>query len=108
MDLITAGRLLENVCKKGSWVKIKLVGDGVNVSKDAIGTQVSLPGGNNGNKTLIRQVEVGTGRGNSNDHVLHFGIGQRSESVEATIYWLDGHVQVEEVQANQRSVIVYQ
>ena len=44
-------------------------------------------------KTLTRQVEAGTGEGNQNDLVLHFGLGHLTGPVDAEILWPDGKVQ---------------
>jgi hypothetical protein len=38
----------------------------------------------------VRQVEAGTGQGNQNDLVLHFGLGGSSGAVEIEIDWPDG------------------
>lgn len=74
LDLATAGRVFANVGTGGHWFEVRLVGDGVAACRDAIGAQVrvTLPDG----RVLARQVEVGTGEGNANSPVLHFGFGE--------------------------------
>ena len=86
-DLVTAGQLFENVAPKKHWLEIRLEGDGKSVNRSAIGAQVriSLPKG-----ILTRQVEAGTGEGNQNDHVLHFGLGDHTLAVGIEIFWPDG------------------
>ena len=54
------------------YLKVKLHGDGVNISREAIGAQVRID--LNG-RTLTRQVEAGMGQGNQNELTLHFGVG---------------------------------
>ncbi|MCY2938670.1 MAG: CRTAC1 family protein [Planctomycetota bacterium] len=87
LDLVTAGQLFENVAPKKHWLEIRLEGDGKSVNRSAIGAQVriSLPKG-----ILTRQVEAGTGEGNQNDHVLHFGLGDHTLAVGIEIFWPDG------------------
>ena len=54
----------------------------------AIGAQVrvTLPDG----RTLSRQVEAGTGEGNANSPILHFGLGDFAGTVKVEIRWPDG------------------
>jgi enediyne biosynthesis protein E4 len=87
LDLVTAAKLFENSAAKGHWLEIRLVGDGNTVNRSAIGTQVriSLP-----NQTLTRQVEAGTGEGNQNDLVLHFGLGNHMQPARLDILWPTG------------------
>ncbi len=87
LDLVTAGKLFENQGTAGNWLEIRLKGDGKKVNRSAVGAQaiIKLKG-----KTLIRQVEAGTGEGNQNDLVLHFGLGAQTERVEVEIHWPGG------------------
>ena len=87
VDLITAGKLFLNRGNGNSWLKVKLQGDGKIVNSDAIGSQVriKLKG-----KVLTRQVEAGTGEGNQNELVLHFGLGGHKEAVDLEIFWTKG------------------
>ncbi len=75
LDLVTAGKLFENLMAKGDWLAVRLEGDGVAINRSAIGAQVRIE---LGDRTLTRQVEAGTGQGNQNDLSLHFGLGARS------------------------------
>lgn len=97
VDLVTAGRLWMNATESGGrWVAIRLRGDGRRVHRDAIGAQVriDLPDG----RTITRTVECGTGEGNANGPILHFGLGMLgSESparpLVARVRWPDGSLQ---------------
>jgi hypothetical protein len=90
LDLVTAGKLFLNQGTGGHWLKVRLSGDGQAVNAAAIGAQVRirLP-----NQTLTRQVEAGTGEGNQNDLVLHFGLGQHAGPVDLQILWPDSTLQ---------------
>ena len=43
-----------------------------------------------GERTLVRQVEAGTGQGNQNDFALHFGLGDHTGAVKIEVDWPDG------------------
>jgi len=91
IDLITAGRLFMNQTDPAAhWLELRLLGDGVLVNTQAVGAQarITLPDG----RTLTRQVELGTGEGNANSPMLHFGLGHFDEPVTVTIRWPDGTV----------------
>jgi len=99
LDLVTAGKLFENQADKRHWLEVKLEGDGQATNRAAIGAQVriQLPNG-----TLTRQVEAGTGEGNQNDLVLHFGLADHAEPVRLDIASPDGKVQtIDSVQVDQ-------
>ena len=89
LDLMSGGSLFENKGDSGaakpSWLKLRLVGDGKAVNRAAIGAQVriKLADGN----VLTRQVEAGTGQGNQNELVLHFGLGEQRGPVDLEIFW---------------------
>lgn len=93
LDLATAGKLFENLAAKGHWLKLHLEGDGSAVNRSAIGAQVriQLP-----TQTLTRHVEAGTGEGNQNDLVLHFGLGDHTKPVRLDILWPNGTSQTVE------------
>ena len=84
LDLITGGHLYRNNGNSNNWLKVKLVGDGQDVSRDAVGAQVRITSGND---TFTRQVEFGTGEGNQNDPTLHFGLGTITGTVDLEILW---------------------
>jgi len=87
VDLVTAGRLFENGGSGHHWLAVRLSGNGTTMNRSAIGTQVrvKLEG-----RTLTRQVEAGTGEGNQNELVLHFGLGTRATPVDLEIFWPAG------------------
>ena len=47
---------------------------------------MSLPDG----RTLSRQVEAGTGEGNANSPILHFGLGACAGPLEVEVRWPNG------------------
>lgn len=87
LDLTTAGRLFVNQSTGRHWLKVRLEGNGTTINRAAIGAQVRL---SRGEQTLTRQVEAGTGEGNQNDLVLHFGLGDHTEPVTLEITWPNG------------------
>jgi hypothetical protein len=89
LDLVTAGRLFMNEGSDDAhWLGLRLRGDGFRVNRDAIGAQVrvTLPDG----RTLSRQVEAGTGEGNANSPILHFGLGACAGPLEVEVRWPNG------------------
>ena len=103
LDLVTAGSLFENMCATGNWLELRLEGDGSFVNRSAVGSQVRihLP-----QRTLTRQVEAGTGEGNQNDMVLHFGLGDQQMPVRFDIVWPNGKPQtVENVELNRSMAV---
>jgi enediyne biosynthesis protein E4 len=84
LDLVTAGKLFVNQGTANHWLEVGLYGDGQAVNWSAIGAQVRIK---LGNATLTRQVEAGTGEGNQNDLVLHFGLGAQTGPVTLEIRW---------------------
>jgi hypothetical protein len=98
-DLVSAGKLFVNMTKGNNWIKVRLAGDGKNVNSAAIGAQVRI---RIHEKTITRQVEAGTGEGNQNDMILHFGLGKWDKPIPtAEITWPNGIVQkIHKVRAN--------
>jgi len=86
LDMVTGGRLFRNHGFRNNWVKIRLCGSG-KVNRSAIGTQVHI---RSGRDVFARQVEGGTGEGNQNDLMLHFGLGKRKGPMDMEITWSDG------------------
>ena len=88
LDLATGGKLFVNGGNTNNWLKIKLNGNGTTINSAAIGAQVRI---NIGAQTLTRQVEGGTGEGNQNDLMLHFGLGNYAGStVDLEVIWPNG------------------
>ena len=97
LDLLTAARIYRNNTSGNNWLKIKLKGDGQRVSTTAIGAQVRA----SFNDTIMtRQVEGGTGQGNQNDLILHFGLGGYHGDVSLEVTWPDGTVRTSNAPAN--------
>ena len=88
LDLVTAGKLFRNESPElGHWLSVRLEGDGTEVACSAVGAQVRVFAGE---RTLVRQVEAGTGQGNQNDFALHFGLGDHTGAVRIEVDWPDG------------------
>jgi enediyne biosynthesis protein E4 len=103
LDLVTAGKLFVNQGGSRSWLQVRLFGGGAKVDRSAIGAQVRI---RLGAKTLVRQVEAGTGEGNQNDFVLHFGLGGHQGRLDLEVQWPDGHKQKVSVKGPNRRVDV--
>lgn len=90
LDLVTAGKLFVNDAQpSGQWLEVRLVNDvGGAGGRGAVGAQVRLT--LDGGLVVSRQVEVGTGEGNVNGPVLHFGLGDRDAPSTIEIVWPDG------------------
>lgn len=84
LDLTSAGKLFQNQGTPHAWLKIRLIGDGSAINRSAIGAQVLVKAGD---KTITRQVEAGTGEGNQNETMLHFGLGDHRGSVNIEVFW---------------------
>ena len=70
------------------WLALRLVGDGVNINRDAIGARVQIVFAD---ETLTREVRSSRGMYNSGDgRALLFGLGGRSCDYEVQIRWPDG------------------
>ena len=98
LDLLVGGRggsggrpnfLFENVIgETQSWLGFELVGDGVNVNRDAIGARVTLECGE---ATLMREVKSSRGMYDSMDmRTLHFGLGGLECQPDVAVTWPDG------------------
>jgi hypothetical protein len=110
LDLISGGKLFVNPGGEGHSLRLRLYGDGQRVNWSAIGAQarVQVPGPNGTTLTLTRQVEAGTGEGNQNDLVLHFGLGACEGPVAVVIQWPNGETQtVRRVTADTLTAIRY-
>ena len=79
---------LNNLKKVGNSVELKLVGTVSN--RDAIGASVWLTAGG---KTMMRQVEAGSGYASEMMLPLHFGLGKAEQVNRIEIRWPSGRVQ---------------
>jgi hypothetical protein len=103
LDLITKGKLYRNVSpQENHWLKIKLFGKQPNTM--AIGAKVIVT---DGKKKYIRQVEAGTGSGNQNDSVLHYGLGKEpTKSLDISVIWPGGKTSGYKSKPNQHLKII--
>lgn len=83
--------MFRNAPRTGHWLEVVLRGDGKAVNTSAIGSQVRIVVDG---RTLVRQVEAGTGEGNHNDLRLHFGLGRAEGRVTLQVTWPNGRKQV--------------
>ncbi len=79
---------LNNLKKSGNSVELKLVGTESN--RDAIGACVRLTAGG---KTMMRQVEAGSGYASQTMLPLHFGLGKADRVDAIEVRWPSGRVQ---------------
>jgi hypothetical protein len=79
---------LNNLKKVGNSVELKLVGTESN--RDAVGACVRLTAGG---KTMMRQVEAGSGYASQMMLPLHFGLGKADRVDAVEIRWPSGLVQ---------------
>lgn len=86
MDLVTNGRLFVNQGNANNWLEVRLTGsEAANRSNLGAQIRVVLKG-----RVLARQVEAGTGEGNQNDLVVHFGLGKAKGPLRVEVTWPDG------------------
>ena len=101
LDLLVGGRdtgggrpnfLFRNeVGHQNAWLAFRLIGDGDNVNRDAIGARVSLVFAD---WTISREVKSGRGSYNSLDtRALHFGLGDLGCEFTVEVRWPDGTTQ---------------
>ena len=99
---MSAGRFFINETNNNNnWLKVRLTSKKKTINRFAVGAQVrvTLKDG----KILTRQVESGTGQGNQNDLVLHFGLGSNDQPVNLNVFWPDGSsTELKETPINQK------
>ena len=91
LDLATNGKIFVNGGNSNHWLKVRLDGRRRGVNAAAIGAQVKVEAGG---MTQVRQLGSGTGEGNQNSLVLHFGLGSESGPVNLEILWPGGETEV--------------
>jgi len=105
LDIMTGRKLYRNnLTNDNHWIKIKMIGDGTNINRDAIGAIVRIPFGS---EILTRQVESAMGWGNQNDKTLHFGLGTNSSPVTVITTWPDSHIQTNTLNVDETATINY-
>ena len=105
LDLVSGGKLLVNQTPGRHWLELDLRGDGTKVNRAAVGAQARVTVGD---RVLTRQVEAGTGEGNQNDLVLHFGLGDEAGPLTVEVFWPTGETEVlEGVPVDRLVPVVY-
>ncbi len=105
LDIMTGKKLYRNnITNENHWIKIKMIGDGANINRDAIGAIVRIPFGS---QILTRQVESAMGWGNQNDKTLHFGLGTNSGMATIVTTWPDSRVQTNLFDVDRTVTITY-
>ena len=80
-----AAQLFENQSgNEHCWIGLDIEGDGGNVTRDAVGTKVSVNG------SQFREVRITNGFSAQNDKRLFFGLGENRERVDVVVKWPDG------------------
>ena len=70
------------------WLKIRVVGDGDVITRDAFGTRVTLRASD---RVIVREKKSSRGQYNSEDtRTLHFGLGDVPCDYTMEIRWPDG------------------
>ena len=101
LDLLVGGRdtgggrpnfLFKNtIGEQNAWLAIRLVGDGKQINRDAIGARVSIV---YADWKVTREVKAGRGTYNSLDtRTLHFGLGELGCDFTVEVRWPDGTTQ---------------
>ncbi|MBI5486584.1 MAG: CRTAC1 family protein [Deltaproteobacteria bacterium] len=88
LDLATRSFWLNRTPDAGHWLEVRLAGTDSNAA--AIGAQVAVTAGG---RTMLRQVEGGSGTGVQNSLILHFGLGSATQAATVSIRWPSGLVE---------------
>jgi len=87
---------LNDLKRSGNAVELKLIGagggdaSGLRSTRDALGARVLLTAGG---KSMMRQVEAGSGYASESMRPLHFGLGPANHIEAVEITWPSGRVQ---------------
>lgn len=80
------------------WIGLRLVGDGVRCSREAIGSAVRILG----TRPQLREVQAANGFAAQHDPRLHFGLGASgADSVDVRVRWCGGAEGVYRLAANE-------
>lgn len=94
-----------------NYFKVRPVGDGIHVSKDAIGTRMALTVSEGGGTpwTIYLTLAVGSAFSSQQGYELYFGLGNADAIHSLTVTWPDGSVQTltEGLAPNTRNVVTY-
>ncbi len=88
-----------------SWLGLKLVGDGANCNRQAIGSRVVVHG--DAGDVVVQEVQLTNGLSSQGDGELHFGLGRiPSETVKVEVTWCGAREpQILQLTARQRHVL---
>lgn len=105
-NIDTKPTVLRNVsADQGHWLSLRLVGDGKNTPRDAIGSIAYLTIG----KVRQRQdVVSGAVYCSQNDMVLHFGLGAATNIDKLEVHWANGAVETVAVPGINRRLTIVQ
>jgi len=98
LDLLVGGRDLgggrpnflfrNDIGHDNRWLGLRLVGDGVNVNRDAIGARVTVHAGD---ERLVREIRSSRGLSSSADtRAAYIGLGDRACGYTVEVRWPDG------------------
>ena len=88
-------RFLRNdAAPPGSFLSLKLQGDGKNTSLDAVGAWVEVQEAGAGKRPLLRSVTAGDGFLTQSSRWLAFAVGRNSAAVQAKVSWPGGETEV--------------
>jgi hypothetical protein len=83
---------LNRLRRVGNWTRLTLAGRPSN--RDAIGARVRLTVAVNGKpRTMLRQVEAGSGYASQSETALHFGLGAAARVERVEVTWPSGREQ---------------
>ncbi|MCU0239842.1 MAG: CRTAC1 family protein, partial [Pyrinomonadaceae bacterium] len=98
--------LVKNVAEnKNRWLTIKLIGDGKQTPKDAMGSTVYVTAGG------IKQrfdVVSGAGYASQNDQRIHIGLGSASKIDKLEIFWANGKSEVINISTIDKVITIEQ
>ncbi|MCK6506508.1 CRTAC1 family protein [Myxococcota bacterium] len=86
LDLATSGGLFENTGPQGHWLQVRPLG--VTSNRAAIGATVTVE--DDTGVTRMRQVQGGTGQGEQDGAILHFGLGEADSVARITVAFVGG------------------
>jgi len=90
LDLVTAKRLFLNRSPREDrhWLEVHLAGDPDHWVGPIVGSRVLVRCADG--SVLVREVQAGTGEGNSDSPIIHFGLGPEPGPVVIDVRWPDG------------------
>ncbi|GAB4294296.1 MAG: hypothetical protein Kow0098_15780 [Ignavibacteriaceae bacterium] len=94
-----------------NFIKIQAIGDGINISRDAIGTRFELKVSEDGNnqRRIFKTLFAGSCFSAQNGFVMHFAIGNSNVIEGLIVHWPDGSISTinENLEINSFNKIYY-